>query len=164
MEQVAVHPQKEPGRFSTQYPHIHPRKFSKVERGATWLLQRTGLIGRHAERWGRAMLENRGLAGLRVLVGLGSLAGNYDNRQIDRACEVALSHGIYRLKPIRNLLKHNAGRGAKQEQFEFMAEHEIIRDMDSYGDVIRRAMGLGEEHNQKGKRKDDYRISDDVVA
>ena len=164
MEQVAVHAQQEPGRFSTKDEHIHARKFSKVERGATWLLQRTGLIGPQAERWGKAMLENRGLAGLRVLVGLQSLAGSYANRQIDRACEVALSHGVYRLRPIRNLLKHSAGDGAKQEQFEFMAAHEIIRDMDSYGDVIRRAMGLPEDHNQKGKRKDDYRIADDVVA
>ena len=164
MEQVAVHARQEPGRFSTQDQHIHARKFSKVERGATWLLQRTGLIGPQAERWGKAMLENRGLAGLRVLVGLQALAGSYDNRQIDRACEVALSHGVYRLRPIRNLLKHNAGNGAKQEQFEFMAEHEIIRDMDSYGDVIRRAMRLPENHNRKGKRKDDYRIADDVVA
>jgi len=164
MEQVAVHAQQEPGRFSTKDEHIHARKFSKVERGATWLLQRTGLIGRHAERWGKAMLENRGLAGLRVLVGLQSLAGNYDNRQIDRACEVALSHGVYRLKPIRNLLKHSAGDGVKQEQFEFMSAHEIIRDMDSYGDVIRRAMGLTEDHQQKGILQDDNRIADDVVA
>ena len=164
MEQVAVHVQQEPGKFSTHKKHIHARKFSKVERGATWLLQRTGLIGRQAERWGKAVLEERGIAGLRVLVGLQSLAGNYTNQQIDRACEVALSHGVYRLRPIRNLLKHNAGHGAKQEQFEFMAAHEIIRDMDSYGDVIRRAMGLPENHNEKGKRKDDYRIADDVVA
>ena len=77
---------------------------------------------------------------------------------------MALSHGVYRLKPIRNLLKHNAGHGAKQERFEFMSAHEIIRDMDSYGDVIRRAMGLIEDHQQKGKRKDDYRIADDIVA
>ena len=164
MEQVAVHAQQEPGRFSTKDEHIHARKFSKVERGATWLLQRTSLIGRQAERWGKAMLEERGIAGLRVLVGLQSLAGNYTHKQIDNACEVALSHGVYRLRPIRNLLKHNAGNGAKQEQFEFMATHEIIRDMDSYGDVIRRAMGLTEDHNQKGKQKDDYRIADDVVA
>ena len=164
MEQIAVHAQQEPGRFSTKDEHIHARKFSKVERGATWLLQRTGLIGRHAERWGKAMLEHRGLAGLRVLVGLQSLAGSYDNRQVDRACEVALSHGVYRLRPIRNLLKHNAGEGAKQEQFEFMAAHEIIRDMSSYGDVIRRAMGLPEDHQQKGKQENDNRIADDVVA
>jgi len=164
MEQVAVHAQQEPGRFSTKDEHIHARKFSKVERGATWLLQRTSLIGPQAERWGKAMLENRGLAGLRVLVGLQSLAGSYDNRQVDRACEVALSHGVYRLRPIRNLLKHSAGEGAKQEQFEFMAAHEIIRDMSSYGDVIRRAMGLPEDHQQKGKQENDNRIADDIVA
>jgi transposase len=164
MEQVAVHAQQAPGRFSTKDEHICARKFSKVERGATWLLRRTGLIGPQAQRWGKAVLENRGIVGLRVLVGLQSLAGNYTNQQIDRACEVALSHGVYRLRPIRNLLKHNAGDGAKQEQFEFMATHEIIRDMDSYGDVIRRAMGLTEDHNEKGKPKDDHRITDDVVA
>jgi len=164
MEQLAVHAQQEPGRFSTQDKHIHARKFSKVERGATWLLQRTGLIGRQAERWGRAMLEDRGIAGLRVLVGLQSLAGNYSYQQIDRACEVALSHGVYRLRPIRELLKHGAAEADIQGQFEFMAEHQIIRDMDSYGDVIRRMMGLTEDHNQKGKQENDNRIADEVVA
>ena len=138
MEPIAVHVQQGPGRFSTHDKHIHARKFSNVERGAAWLLRRTSLIGLQAERWGKAMLEleDRGVAGLRVLVGLQSLTRQYGHDEIDRACEVALSHGVYRLRPIHRLLKHGGGEGVRQERFAFLAEHEIIRDMESYGEVV----------------------------
>ena len=161
MEQVAVHVQQEPGKFSTHNEHIHARKFSNVERGAEWLLHRTGLIGQQAERWGKAMLANRGVAGLRVLIGLHSLTRQYACDEIDRACEVALSYGAYRLRPIRQLLKRGDS-GSRQGQFELLAEHEIIRDMESYGDVVRRAMT--DPLNEKGPRQDDHRIADDVTA
>lgn len=139
MQQIAVHVQQEPGKFSTHNEHIHARKFSNVERGAEWLLWRTGLIGQQAGRWGKAMLANRGVAGLRVLIGLHSLTRQYCYDEIDRACEVALGYGAYRLRPIRQLLKRG-GNGSRQGQFELLAEHEIIRDLESYGDVVRRAM------------------------
>jgi len=161
MEQIAVHVQQEPGKFSTHNEHIHARKFSNVERGAEWLLYRTGLIGQQARRWGKAMLANRGVAGLRVLIGLHSLTRQYTRGEIDRACEVALSYGAYRLRPIRQLLKRGDS-GARQGQLELLAEHEIIRDMESYGDVVRQAMQ--DPLNEKGQRQDDHRIPDDVAA
>jgi len=161
MEQIAMHVQQEPGKFSTHNKHIHARKFSNVERGAEWLLQRTSLIGPQAERWGKAMLAHRGVAGLRVLIGLHSLTRQYPCDEIDRACEVALSYGAYRLRPIRQLLKRGDD-GPRQGQFDLLAEHEIIRDMESYGDVVRRAMQ--EPLNEKGQRQDDHRIADDIAA
>jgi len=162
MEPIAVHAQQDVGRFSTHNEHIHTRKFSKVERGAEWLLRRTSLIGEQAARWGKAMLDNRGVAGLRVLVGLQSLARQYAPKAIDRACEVALSHGEYRLRPIRQLLKRSAGDGAEQTTFAFLAKHEIIRDLASYGEVVRRA--LQDPLHEKGQIGDDHRIVDGVVA
>ena len=137
MEQIAVHVQCDPGRFSTHNKHIHDKKISKVERGAKWLLQRTGLIGPRAHRWAKAMLQSRGIQGLRVLVGLQSLAGRYSGREIDRACEIALSYDAFRLRTIRELLKRG---GNKQESFEFLTEHEIIRDMADYGQLVRDAL------------------------
>ena len=83
-------------------------------------------------------MEHRGIEGIRVLVGLESLAKNYSDKQIDLACELALSHEVFRLKPIRQLLKREQGK--KQERFEFMKEHEIIRDMQTYGEVVRRGI------------------------
>ncbi len=138
MQQIAVHAQVEPGRFNTDDAHIHARKHSKVELGADRMLMRIGWLGKHAGRWAKALMEHRGIEGIRVLVGLESLAKNYSDKQIDRACELALSHEVFRLKPIRELLKREKGK--KQESFEFMKQHEIIRDMQTYGEVVRRGI------------------------
>jgi len=140
-KQIATHAQLEPGRFSSDEKHIHARKFSKVELGAEALLKRVSWFGEHSQRWAKAMLEHRGIPGVRVLVGFESLAKSYDIDQIERACETALSCGMFRLKPLRKLLKDGASQ--PQESFEFMSEHEIIRDMASYGEVVRRAIGDG---------------------
>jgi transposase len=144
MEQVAVHAQLESGRFSTQDRHIHSRKISAVERGTSDLLRRAGLIGEDAERWARAMLEARGIRGVRVLVGLLNLAGRHSDEQIDRACGLALSHNAFRLRTIRELIRRG---GDRQESFDFLAEHEIIREMTAYGQLVRTAFAQpGENH------------------
>ena len=134
MEQVAVHAQREAGRFSTQQRHIDSRKVSGVERGTTWLLRQIRLIGPEADRWAQAMLGDRGVAGIRVLQGLLHLAGKHPADNIEWACQVALSHGAFRLRAVRALLKRGGG---KQEEFDFLTEHEIIRDMSDYGALVR---------------------------
>lgn len=133
MEQIAFHAQRDPGRFSTQGKHIHVRKVSGVERGAEWMLEQVARIGPQTDRWARAMVEARGVQGVRVLAGLRSLAGHYRDSQIERACEIALSHTAFRLRTLRALLKRD---GDLQESFEFLAEHEIIRDMAEYGQLV----------------------------
>lgn len=132
MEQIAVHAQAEPGRFQTASEHLHSRKISRVERGADWLLQRVSLIGPSASRWGQAMLEARGIPGIRVLNGLLSLTKQHRADAIDQACRIALTHCTYRLRAIRQILKHG---GAEQQQFDFVDEHEIIRDLSEYGEI-----------------------------
>ena len=49
MEQIALHPRQEPGRFSTQDMHITSEKRSGVERGAVYLLHSARMIGEHAD-------------------------------------------------------------------------------------------------------------------
>ena len=129
MEQIAVHAQVEPGRFQTAQEHLDSRKIWRVERGADWLLQRVSLIGPSAGRWGRAMLQERGIAGIRVLNGLLSLTHHHSATALDQACQIALTHGAYRLRAIRETLKHG---GAEQQQFDFVKEHEIIRNLNEY--------------------------------
>ncbi len=51
MEQIAVHVKHEPGRFSTQSPHIDAKKRSGIEKGATHLLDKASLIGLETARW-----------------------------------------------------------------------------------------------------------------
>jgi transposase len=169
MEVIAVHVQQDAGRFSTHDEHIHAHKFSRVELGAEALLRQTSWIGPDAARWAKAMLADRGIAGLRVLIGLRALTRRYAAEEIDRACEVALSHEMYRLRPIRALLKRGVDTGRQQEPFAFLAEHEIIRDMESYGEVVRRAMQAPLQETrlrggQEGRARDDTRDVNGVAA
>lgn len=146
MHQIAIHAQAEPGRFRTDNAHIHAKKFSKVELGADRLVMRAGWIGPHTGRWAKAMIEHRGIEGVRVLVGLENLAKSYGDDQIERVCELALGYELFRLKPIRELLKSEKAK--PQKSFEFMEEHELIRDMQAYGEVVRR--GIQEPLDKKG--------------
>jgi hypothetical protein len=138
LEQIAVHAQHEAGRFSTQGPHIASKKISSVERGAEYLLGQVRRIGPHADRWAQAMLQARGIEGVRVLVGLRTLGRTYSCRLIESACEKALAHGAFRLRVIRELIKR--GAGGQQQEFEFLQEHEIIRDVSHYGDLVRASL------------------------
>jgi Integrase core domain len=133
MEPIASHVQHEPGRFSTQRAHIAAEKISGVERGAVWLLGQTRRIGPQAGRWSEAVVQARGVEGVRVLQGLLHLAGRHASDQLEKACDIALSYGSYRLRTIRTLLKREAPR---QESFAFLDEHPIIRDLSEYGQLV----------------------------
>ena len=128
-EQLAVHVRREPGRFSTQSQHIPAEKISGVEHGAAWLLRKVRWIGPQTTRWAEAMLENRGIDGVRVLQGLVSLANGYPSDALEEACETAFTHRAFRLRILRQLLKRQADR---QKQFDFVDEHPIIRPLADY--------------------------------
>jgi transposase len=136
MEQLAVHVQGPPGTFHTLSEHIHTRKISSVERGAAWLLGRTERIGPAASAWAKAMLQERGIQGVRVLVGLMSLTHQYPAEAIDQACRTALTHQAWRLRTLRDLI---ARGGHEQREFAFIDEHPIIRNMSDYGDIVKQA-------------------------
>ncbi|HEV3236682.1 MAG TPA: IS21 family transposase [Gemmataceae bacterium] len=139
-ETIAVHVQREPGRFSTQDKHIVNEKISGVERGATWLLQRVRLIGPRATQWAEAMLQERGVEGVRVLQGLLSLTKRYRSEQIEHACELAHSYGAYRLRTLRQLIDRDL---PKQQEFEFMDEHPLIRSLSFYQQFVHDAFQKG---------------------
>jgi len=137
MEQLIVHVQVGAGKFQTASEHIHAKKISSVERGAQWLLKRAEFIGPSAEAWAKEMLVVRGIQGIRVLAGLMNLAHKYPADAVDSACGTALTHGAFRLKTLRTLIKHG---GSKQEEFAFIDEHPIIRNMSDYGAIVKAAM------------------------
>ncbi|HEY3323747.1 MAG TPA: hypothetical protein VGP72_25070 [Planctomycetota bacterium] len=79
------------------------------------------------------MMKERSIEGMRVLVGLLSLAKEHSALAVERACELACAHGAFRLRALRALLK----TPVTQEQFEFMDEHPLIRDPHDYGTLVR---------------------------
>jgi hypothetical protein len=134
-EQIAIHAKQPPGKFSTHASHIATEKINGIERGAAWLLQKAGHIGPHAEAWAAAMLERRGVEGVRVLQGLSALAARHGALTIDAACEVAHSYSAYRLRIIRQLVKRRS-----PQQVEFLSEHPLIRNLADYSAVAHRAV------------------------
>jgi transposase len=139
MRVVAVHVQRPPGTFSTQSIHIVGKKISGVERGTVWLLRRIEYIGPHATRWAQSMLQNRGIEGVRVLMGLLSLTHKQRRDQIEQACQAAQSHGAYHLRSLRQLIEQQ-NPPANQQNFEFVQEHAIIRDLGDYAQFVRQAI------------------------
>jgi transposase len=128
-EQVAVHAKAEPGRFRTAAEHIPKEKVSSVERGTDALLRQVASIGPNTRQWAEATTQARGVEAVRVLVGLKHLAGKHPSDDLEEACRVALTHGAYRLRVVRQLL---ARRGQEQRQFEFLESHPIIRPLSDY--------------------------------
>jgi transposase len=133
LKQIAMHIKREAGHFSTDEKHIASEKMTYVERGAKWLLRKIRLIGPQAGAWAEALLEERGVPGVRVLSGLVSLSGKYPATEIDHVCGIALSHQAFRLRVIRELLKR---KQPPQGQLEFMEHHPIIREMNEYGEFL----------------------------
>ncbi len=133
LEQIAFHVRAEPGRFRTNSQHIASQKISAVEHGAAWMLDKAGRIGAHAAGWAEAVIASRGVEGVRVLQGLLSLAKKHAALDLDQACEIAASYGSYRLRTIRTLLKRQA---PKQESFEFMDTHPLIRSLEDYAALV----------------------------
>ncbi|MEO8225403.1 MAG: IS21 family transposase [Gammaproteobacteria bacterium] len=140
MRLVATHVQRPPGAFSTQDAHILPHKISGIEKGTSWLLRRVEYIGPHATQWAQAMLQNRGIEGVRVLLGLLSLTNKHSRPSIEQACQVAQSHGAYHLRSLRQLIDRSNPAPAVQQSFEFIQQHPIIRDLGDYGQFVRDAI------------------------
>lgn len=136
MELIASHVKQPPGHFSTDRRHIVSEKISGVERGAAWLLGQVRRIGPQSVRWAEATMEARGIEGVRVVQGLLSLRRRHDAVAIERACATAHGYGSYRLRTVRALIKH---QGARQEQFDFVDRHPIIRQLSEYQQFVHQA-------------------------
>jgi len=133
LEQIAVHGLAGLGRFSTHGHHIPVEKISAVERGGDYLMAKAERIGPEAGRWARAMLEERGIQGVRVLQGFVGLTRKYSATTINSVSQVALDTRLFRLRPLRELCKRLADRQTP----EFMDDHPIIRPLSTYQEILK---------------------------
>ena len=143
MEPIAVHVQAEPGKFRTDPAHLHDHKRTLIERGADWILDRCRLLGSGAGTWAETLYQQRGPESLRVLQGLLSLAEKHPAPQINQACLLALTHGVWHLRDLRELL----ARPVAQEQFEFIQTHPLIRDLKTYDNLVPVCFSPAPENN-----------------
>jgi transposase len=167
-EQIAIHVRHEQGRFSTQGAHLPREKIHGLERGVDYLLGKVSGIGPQTKAWAEAMLHGRGIQGTRVLQGLLSLSKKHADETLERACKTALSHGVYRLRTLRQLLQRQA---PEQKPLPFLDEHPIIRPLQDYAALLARAvhrqpdrpsLGEGFERHGSGVRGQKYKSPDSV--
>jgi hypothetical protein len=136
-EALTVHAQRPPGQFSTHAKHIVTEKINAVQRGAAYLLTKVRRLGTGCVQWAEAMLQVRGVAGVRVLQGLLHLARKNPWEALAKACASAHGHGEYRLRTVRALLKRQE---VEQPFFDFLEEHPLIRPLSDYGRFVRAAL------------------------
>lgn len=132
MDRLCVHAQKEPGQRSTRREHIPPEKIANPELGNEWMLRKAWNIGDGAHAWAKAMLAERGIPGIRVLNGLLCLRKKHKAAAINTGCTNALEAQEFSLK---GLQRHIANATEKQESFDFIADHPLIRATAEYEQI-----------------------------
>ena len=81
------------------------------------------------------MLHARGIEGTRVLQGLCQLTKKHPCDALEKACEIALSHGVIGSAHVRQLLE-TPGRHSRS-RCRSCDEHPIIRPLDDYAQIVR---------------------------
>ncbi|HTU25762.1 MAG TPA: IS21 family transposase [Pirellulales bacterium] len=146
-ELIATHTRKQPGRFSTLGEHLPTEKVNSAERGVAYLLGRVEQLGPQSHAWAQAMLHARGVEGIRVLQGLLALGRAHAANSLEKACEIALSHGEFHLRTVRKLIERSA---PVQTPLPFLEEHPIIRPLADYARLVRQA--IHRQENRSGTR------------
>jgi transposase len=131
LKQIQVHRRLEPGKF-TNARGIGGGQAS-LQANLDYWLKRAAELGPCCAGWARAVAQNRGIGGMRSLMGLVGLVNRHSFAALNRACERALAKGTWRLRDVRALLE------AKeiQTQITFVEHHPLIRNLSEYGVFIR---------------------------
>ena len=129
MEPVAVHVKLGAGQFSKTLG-CGGREAELASNLRFWTT-RAHEIGPDTGLWAKGLVQRRGAAGLRVLMGLQSLSRGHGQAALERACGQARLHGQYRLRDLKNWLE----APQEQEAFSFLSEHEVIRELSDYGQI-----------------------------
>jgi len=130
-EHIHTFARRQPGQFSHSLG-ARGRRSTTMEQDMTYWIRRSARMGNNCGLWAIEVMAEKDERGIRVLQGLAGLRKKHTNKDLDAACELALSQSAFRLKDIKRLLD----RPEKQESFTFMDEHPLIRDMAEYGQFL----------------------------
>jgi transposase len=128
-QQIAVHAQAERGRFCRLNPLATGRR---AECSETWLRNEALRLGPHCGAWAEAVLRQRGVEGIRPLLGLLALGRRHAAATLERACAQALAGGAYRLRDVKLRLH----QPETETTPSFLEAHPLIREMAEYGALL----------------------------
>jgi transposase len=131
MEPIAMHARLEAGAFSPRMPGRNGD--SGVRRTAEYWCQRAEQIGPWCGEWAQRVHAERGIEGIRVLMGLWHLGRRAGRSALERACQQTLDGGgALRLRHLRRLLEGQP----EPRQLTFFDHHPVIRDLSEYGTLV----------------------------
>jgi len=131
LKQIQVHRRLEPGQF-TRVRGIGGGHGS-LQANLNYCLQRASELGSSCARWAQGVAQNRGIEGMRSLMGLVRLTQRHSFAAVNQACERALAQSAWRLRDVQALLHTTP----IQTQLIFEEHHPLIRDLQEYGIYIR---------------------------
>ncbi len=130
MEQMMVHVRIAPGKFSSCLGAQGRR--GSVEAALAYWMDRVSRMGSCVLAWSQALHEKQGVRAMRGIRGLLGFSKKHSNQAINQACEQALQRGFFRLAEVKNLI----GKRSPQQNFSFLEQHPLIRDLSEYGQLI----------------------------
>jgi transposase len=132
LKQIQVHRRLPPGQFT------NPRGIGggqgSLQTNLDYWLKRAGNLGTSCDLWARAVAANRGIGGLRTLMGLVGLIDRHSFPAVNQACERASARGTWRLRDVKALLATQE----IQTQITFEEHHPLIRNLSEYGLFIQK--------------------------
>ena len=129
MEPIGSHRRLQPGRFTRTLGREGAR--GSVAQSTAYFRRKVGRVGSCCGQWADSVIAAEPAMAIRKMQGLLSLSGKYRSEQLEQACAEALLHGDYSLKGI----KHRLSGLQHQSSFTFLKEHELIREMEAYGQI-----------------------------
>ena len=130
MKLICTHRRLEKGNFSHSLGVGGVPK--SVEDSTRYYRKRLAELGDGCARWADALIAAEPPTAIRRMQGVLHLSQRHKIAEVDRACAKACLHGQYHLKDLRNWLDNPH----QQETFSFLQQHELIRDMEHYGQMV----------------------------
>jgi transposase len=129
-DQLCLHARLEPGRFS-KVLGIGGGQGTLQANLAYWL-GRVQVLGSDCAHWAQTLVHQRGVAGMRALMGLAALTAHHSYKALNTACAKAQAQGTWRLRDVRQLLQSPHA----PTQMTFLEDHPLIRDLREYNIYI----------------------------
>jgi len=129
---IQTHRRLEPGQFTN--PRGLGGGYGPVEAHLQYWLKRAQQLGSSCAQWAQELADQRGIGGIRSLMGLVSLVDRHSFAAVNRACAKASAKGTWRLRDVSALIQSPE----TQSQFTFEEHHPLIRNLSEYGVFIRK--------------------------
>jgi transposase len=126
-QQVQLHRRLEPGQFSKVLGIGGGQ--GTLQANLDYWLRRAAGLGSDCAQWSQALVQQRGVAAIRSLMGLVHLCDQHSFRTVNEACAKAATQGAWRLRDVRALIDSREN----QTELPFDQHHPLIRSLSEYG-------------------------------